>query len=172
MKRSLKNFDIQHVKLKDGIHHFDFICDEGSFALRENNLVQKGYFDIKITLEKQQRVFRVKADFSGHLIVTCDRCGDDIKKTYNFEESIIYKLVHELKESTDEIIFVQDNLSEINIYDFLIDSICLQLIYRKTCDMIEKKCNPIIEKMLNQNFSEEKEIDPRWEELKKLMDNK
>ena len=113
----------------------------------------------------------VRIDASSSLIYSgpCDRCACDIKKEINIP--IEHVLVTELSdEENDELILLEGY--EFNLDNFVREDVLLNLPLKFLCKDDCKGLCPICGKNLNEGKCGcKKEVDPRLEALKQLLDN-
>ena len=153
--------------------------DNNFFALIDAPEVQKGKAQVKITVTKKTGTFLLNFDIDGHVIVTCDRCLDEMEQPIVTTGSLSVKLGDDFGEEGDTVI-VPERDGYINvawyIYEFVALAIPLKHVHAPG------KCNrEMIDKLRKHTAREEggepsdenglTETDPRWDALKDIMDN-
>ncbi len=111
---SLKEYNIDFVKLKLGQHAFNFKIDNSFFKLKENSLVEQGDVDVHLLIDKKERLMNFTFTFEGIVETECNRCLDSIKIPVSGKESIVIKITEEPKESDGEIFYIGE-ICESNI---------------------------------------------------------
>lgn len=174
---SLKNYDIDFVKLKLGEHNFDYKIDDSFFSVKENSLIEHGNVDVHLIIDKKDRLMNLDFTIEGIVKTECDVCLDTFDLPIKNAESIVIKITETPKESDGEIIYLGPNAISFNVYDHIYEIICTSIPMTKTCkDNAEKPkdCNPQMLKFLSKNTDENSNIDPptdpRWDKLKNIID--
>ncbi len=170
----LAKYTIPYKGLKDGSHEFDFTADEKFFEhfQFENNF--QGQVSVKATLLKKTLVMSLNLEINGEINVTCDRCLDRFPYQVEGESTLFIKFGETYEELDNDIIVVPESENEIRIaqyiYELILLSFPINFVHPDDEDGFST-CNEEMTQKLNEH-SEKKEIDPRWSELKKLIDNK
>ena len=149
--------------------------DNDFFALIDAPEVQKGKADVDVTVTKKSGTFLLDFAISGHVIVTCDRCLDEMELPIETTGSLSVKLGDDFGEEGDTVI-VPERDGFINvawyIYEFVALAIPLKHVHAPG------KCNrEMVDKLRKHTAREEDdetgsgETDPRWDALKEIMDN-
>ncbi len=174
---SLKEYNIDFVKLKLGQHAFNFKIDNSFFKLKENSLVEQGDVDVHLLIDKKERLMNFTFTFEGIVETECNRCLDSIKIPVSGKESIVIKITEEPKESDGEIFYIGPHEISFNVYDQIYEFICTSIPMSTTClDNAdgEKQCNPDMLKFLSESDEEETDLetptDPRWDKLKNIKE--
>ncbi len=174
---SLKNYDIDFVKLKFGQHSFDYEIDDSFFSVKDHSLVKQGNVNVHLLIDKKDRLMNFTFSIEGIVITECDVCLDSFDLPVKGTESIVIKIVEEPLESDGEIIYLGPNAVSFNVYDHIYEIICTNIPMTKTCKDNAgklKACNPEMLKFLSEkddtstNF--EQQTDPRWDKLKNIKE--
>ncbi len=175
----MSNFDIEFVKLENGIHSFDYAID-GSFFESFKNLDIKGAaVNVNVILTKSDTVLYFDIKGEGYLNFLCDRCLSEMEYPVNTDFKVIYHLnavetkIDEAQEVNLDIFYLSGSQYKVNISESIYQSFLSEIPMVKRCDDIEDtECNSEMLDCLNEfedSKEEKSEIDPRWEELKKLL---
>lgn len=107
----------------------------------------------------------ISFDFFG----VCDRCAEDIQKSYSFDVNRIVVSHLENEEEDDDYIVVEDNVLDLD--EFVYQEIQLFLPQKMLCSDDCKGLCPKCGKNLNkEKCGCEKEVDPRMAALLQLLD--
>jgi len=170
----LQSYDIAFKGLKDGVHEFEYDLDARFFELIEDSLISDGEIKAKVQLTKTVTLLTLIFDIKGKVYTQCDRCLDPLEIPVKYNGKLLIKFGEAYEEVSDEIIVIPHDDHAFNVAQTLYELIGVSLPVQKT----HKKngCNPEMISRLN-NYGEshhtdeeEQEIDPRWSELKKLID--
>lgn len=170
-------YDIEFKGLKEGLHEFEYEIEDKFFEHFDKELVSVGDLDVKVELEKRNTFMKLYFDINGWLELTCDRCLDNYRQEIIQQNELFVKFDENNYEDDDEVIWLLPEEHKINvaqlIYEYIVLGIPLKHVHpdnkngENGCDieMIKRLDNHI------QHEEEEKDIDPRWEALKKLKNN-
>ncbi len=173
---------IKYSGLKEGAHDFHFDLDDRFFEQFDSD-VNKGIVKVDINFVKKTNLLVLENSLHGEVEVECDRCLDPLNIPVFFTGKLFVKIQDaEPSEKDlsmdDEIMYVSTAESEINLDQYIYESVMLSLPYKKvhpddehgetTCnkDMIAK-----LDKHLVDEDKDDDTIDPRWETLRNLLGN-
>lgn len=181
--RKFKEFDIDLVGLANKQHDYQYVVDDAFFALFENSLVEVGKCEVGIMLNKTETMLICDFDIRGSIRLTCDRSLELFDYPIKSIEQIIFKYGDEAKELSDEIVIIPRELTTLNLAQYIYEFIGL-------CVPIKKLHPRFVQEDLKQEGNENEDIlvyssttapseeddgessqgiDPRWEDLKKLI---
>jgi uncharacterized metal-binding protein YceD (DUF177 family) len=113
-----------------------------------------------------------KIDIKGYVEKECDRCLDVINYPVNVVHKLIFKFGDQWEDVSDEIIIIPETEHQLNmahyLYEFISLSLPMQCIHPDD-ENGNSTCNKEMLILLSQH-SKNREVDPRWEILKKLND--
>ena len=167
-------FSIPLSGLKEGRHLYDFEIGNDFFEDFEESEVKEGTLSVSIVLEKRSSHFDFTFKISGKVRVCCDRCLELFYHPVECENKLLVRYGSEWDESDPDMITVPVDESELDvrqyIYEFIQLAMPIQKIHPGGGGVND--CNPeMIEKLKQHIVNEEKAVDPRWDELKKLINN-
>lgn len=165
-----KDYVISFRGLKLGSHEFDFQITDSFFEAFEYSRTKEGNIALKVILIKAENMLNLTLNFNGEVGVGCDSCGEDIDFPLDFTEHLIVKFSNEEQEDNDDVVFLPYSTYEINLVQFIFEYVNLALPMRITHPENEEgdpSCQAdVVEEF--EDFSEQEEMDPRWDALKKL----
>ena len=148
--------------------------------------VQKGQVNVTLKVRKTSGVYQLDFQTEGKVIVICDRCLDEMEQPIETEDRLKVKLGSEYSE-VDDMVIVPEEEGYINvawfIYEFIALSIPMKHVHapgKCNKDMVSKLSKHLRvsgddeddDDFLEEDSSNEPQtIDPRWNELKKILDN-
>lgn len=145
--------------------------------------IQKGNLKVSLSVKESMGIYILNFHIEGNVVVSCDRCLDDLTLPVNTDETLKVKLGSEYADD-DEIVIVPEEEGYINIAWFIYEFVALSLPMKHV--HAPGECNQAMAEALSRhlatNVTEEEdypadeeegsgEIDPRWNELKKILDN-
>ena len=143
---------------------YEFVLDNLFFANIDGPEVQKGKVNVVLVVKKTSRAFELNFQTDGMVWVPCDRCLDDMEQLVSSTDKLLVKFGHEYAEEGDNLIVIPEEEGEINVAWFMYEFVALA-----DDDMAEDTFAPEEEvELMNE---EETQVDPRWDELKKILDN-
>jgi uncharacterized metal-binding protein YceD (DUF177 family) len=180
-----------------GTHEFEFHLDNQFFKNIDGTEFQKGDVMAYVTVTKTAQTHEFDFRFEGVIQVPCDRCLDDMDLPIDTKARLFVKLGKEYSEESDEIVVIPEEEGEINIAWFLYEFIALAIPMKHV--HAPGKCNKAMSSKLHKHMArtavddeddifidddsvdipedevesgeENQATDPRWDVLKKLIDN-
>lgn len=175
---------------------FEFELGNKYFADIDSPEVQKGKVHVTLVVKKTSHAFELCFRTDGVVTVPCDRCLDDMELPISSADKLMVKFGPEYAEEGDDLIIIPEDEGTINVAWFIYEFIALAIPIKHV--HAPGKCNKEMSRQLNKhlrttpdeemddsdfadNDDEEvmddtageadKPIDPRWNELKKILDN-
>ena len=170
-------FTIPFKGLKAGQHSFDFEIDSEFFEKFEESEIKEGNFSAIVEIDKRASHLDLLVKISGTALISCDRCLEMFSYPISCENRLIVKFGEDVCDDADTIILLSDEY-ELDLRQQFYEFIHLALPIRRVHQPDENGkvgCNPEMIKKLNELLIDEEkynDTDPRWDELKKLMNNK
>ena len=135
----------------------------------------RSHFSANVVLDKHETFIEAEFKIKGEAKLICDRSLEPFDFPIDIDSHIMFKYGEEEAELSDEIIIIsRDRVSlELGqyIYEFISLSIPIKKVHPKFQDIEdddEDSEGRLIYTSETESSVEEKEIDPRWEILKKL----
>jgi len=169
-------YQIVYQGLSEGKHEFDFDINDSFFENREYSEIKKGELKAKIILNKKSTFLELDVKVDGFIELICDRCLGEYKQKIKFKGNLYVKFSESEGDLDYDVICLSSKDHELDISHYLYESIRLSIPLKRVhpYKMGKSTCDPeMIKNIYNLNIEEstEDEIDPRWNELKNLMDN-
>ncbi len=171
-------FKLRLAGIEDGTYTCSISCDKSFFDIANISNVSDGNLDLQITMTKTEKLVDLVCHFEGIVTAPCDRCLLPVQLPIHTEERLIVKLVPWVEENEneeDDIWILDENTYELDIFQFVYESIFLALPIQVLHENDENglsTCDPTVLKKLEELSPKieptEKEIDPRWDALKNL----
>jgi len=168
-------FSIPISGLKEGHHTFEFEINNTFFDQFEESEIKEGELFAVIEIEKRPSHIDLEVKISGKVRICCDRCLEMFDHPVECENRLLVKFGTEKDESDPEIITLPHDEYELDLKQYLYEYIYLALpIQRIHPDDAkgESTCEPSMLRKLKEFLVEEEvKSDPRWDELKKLIND-
>ena len=171
-------FTIPFKGLKEGRYSFEFKVDNEFFEKFEESEIKKGKLSAVVEVDKRASHLDLLIKILGTAMISCDRCLEMFSYPINCENRLIVKFEEDVSNNDADVIYLSTNEHELDLQQHLYEFIHLALPIRRVhqADKDGKiGCNPEMIKKLNELLIDEDKqnnTDPRWDELKKLMNNK
>ena len=161
--------------LKEGRHLYDFEIGDQFFEEFEESEIKEGNLSASIELDKRSSHFDLIFKIKGKVRICCDRCLEMFFQHIECENRLLVKFAKKWDNTDPDIITVPADENELDIKQYLYEFIHLALPIQRVHPgggTGADACNPDMLKKLDQHMVKEvKENDPRWDELRKLINN-
>ena len=163
-----KQLDIPFVGLKQGVHNFNFEIGNTFFDDFPFSIIEEGTISVELSLDKKDTLMVGTFKVLGTVLTNCATCNELFDAPIEGEMNIYYKFGHE-KEEDENLIVLPPEAYKIEpaqqIYELITVSLNANPRHK------EGECNQEVLSLLNsyqRRPEENKESDPRWDELNKL----
>jgi len=161
--------------LKEGHHTIDFEIDKEFFEHIEESEVKDGRLIANIEMDKRSTHLDLIIRISGSVRIGCDRCLEMFSQSISSENRLLVKFGKSIDDIDPDILSIPVDENELalqqQLYEFIMLALPIKRVHpadkngRSTCDPV------MLKKLEELIIEEEKENDPRWDELKKLMND-
>ena len=174
--------------LTPGVHDYEYLLDNKFFADIEGDQVQRGNVQVSLTVKRMSLMFEMNFKLEGIVIVSCDRCLDDMEQPIETDNRLVVKFGTEYAEESDEVLIIPEEEGKLNLAWFLYEFIVLAIPMKHV--HAPGKCNKAMSAKLrkhrarstdeeeddfidglDEDAQEERPTDPRWDALKGLIEN-
>jgi uncharacterized metal-binding protein YceD (DUF177 family) len=168
-------FTIPLGGLKEGRHCYDFEINKEFFEQFEESDVKEGTLKAIVEADKRTSHIDLSVKINGVVNLSCDRCLGVFSQPVDCENRLLIKFGKIHDESDPDIITVPVDEHELDMKQYFYEYILLALPIQRIHPEDENgnsTCDPEMMKKLQEHIvNEENGADPRWDELKKLMNN-
>lgn len=176
----LKAFTIPFIGLKVAEHHFDYQIDKTFFQNFEYNEFNAAGVKIDLKFEKKTTLLELYFSAIGSVNVNCDITNEPYNQAINDELKLVVKFGNEYNDDNEDILIVPHGEYEINVAQYIYELIVLAVPAKRIHPGVEDGTlqSEILSKLEELSPSEgdetksSEEIDPRWNNLKKLLTDK
>jgi uncharacterized metal-binding protein YceD (DUF177 family) len=170
----LKAYSINIVGLSNKIHHFDFEVGNEFFKHFGADLLQEGgSFAVHVDLNKQETFIDADFTIKGIAKLICDRSLETFDYPIETHQKMVFKFGDEDQELTDEIVIINREAVTLQlgqyIYEFIALAVPMKKLHPRFKD--EEDDDEVEGKIIyssGDDKNDDENIDPRWEQLKKL----
>ena len=173
----LSQYTIPFSGLKEGEHLFDFIADDRFFAGFEESEMTKGSVAVQVKLEKRSTYLRLSFALKGEVELICDRCLENYLQPIKSSYPMLVKFSETETDDGDEVIYIHPGSHQVEvaglIYEFVVLSIPIRHVHpegKKGKSQCNQEMLHKLEEYKAPETEQSLEIDPRWNDLKKIID--
>jgi len=161
--------------LKEGLHCYDFEIDSKFFDQFEESEIREGNLKAKVEADKRSSHIDLNIRIEGTVRISCDRCLGIFPFPLQCENRLVIKFGKTLDESDPDIITIPAEENEHDLkqyfYEYILLAIPIQRVHPADKDG-KSQCDSEMIKKLNEHIiQKENSTDPRWDELKKIINN-
>ncbi len=161
--------------LKEGQHTFSFEINKEFFDQFEDSEVKEGMIQATVEADKRSSHIDLSIRMEGMVSISCDRCLGMISHPVNCTNRLLVKFARTHDESDPDIITMPADEHELDMKQSFFEYILLALPIKRVHPDDKKgrsTCDPDMLKKLKEHIvTEEADSDPRWDELKKLINS-
>ena len=171
-----KDFLIPFVGLKQGKHQFEFDINKtffDDFGFDEYNDVN---VKVKLVLDKKSTMMELSFKHKGTVNVPCDLSNEDYDQPIKGKLDLIVKFGDEYNDDNDEILILPHGEYQVDVSQYIYEMIILSVPTKRVHPGVKDGsiATGILEKLnelapTKEQHKEEENTDPRWDELKKLL---
>ena len=158
---------------KEGHHSFHFEINNKFFELFEESEIKEGTLSAVVDAYKHASHIELDIVISGSVRIGCDRCLGTFDFPVNCKNRLLIKFGVFREEDDPEIVTVPRDENELDMAQYFYDYINLALpIKRIHPDDSDgnSTCDPeMLDRLSEHLVDEESREDPRWTDLKKLL---
>ena len=168
-------FTIPISGLKEGWHSYDFEINNDFFNLFEESEVIEGMLKAFVDADKRSSHIDLTIKIDGAVMIPCDRCLEVFSYPLFCENRLVVKFGKEHDETDPDIITIPVEEHELDLkqhfYEYILLALPIQRLHPDD-ENGNSTCDPEMIRKLNEHIlNNENGIDPRWGELKKIMNN-
>ena len=175
----LVEYSIPVQGLGNGVHRFEFAIDGEFFRHFEESPIDAGAIAVRLDFDKRPDMYVMEFDFEGTIKAECDRCLAEIDLPISGKQHLLVKFSYETEAEEADVIYISPEAQRLHVARYIYEFIVLAVPMIKVYDC-ERDENPVCnEEMLayleggsSPAGPAEEEVNPVWEELKKLSKGK
>ncbi|NKI31306.1 YceD family protein [Croceivirga thetidis] len=172
-----REFVIPFSGLKIGSHRFDFKVDNSFFESFDYQDFNSSKIDVEAQLTKTSTMMELELEANGQVNVDCDVTGEPFDMPTAGKLHLVVKFGEEYDDLDDELLIIPHGESQLNIAQYVYEMLVLAVPQKRVHPGIEDGSlkSEVLDKLKELKPKEEKnnnDIDPRWDDLKKLLTDK
>lgn len=167
----LREYRVAFRGLGEGKHSFDFVLDRAFFDCFEATKGTEGKVLAKVVIVKSSLLMEVRIKIDGTVKATCDRCLGELDLPIAGEISLYVKQSEREQGNDDDFIVVSPDDDFLDLSSYLYETYMLHYPMRVVHP--DGLCDEDMKQVFQEYVREEDEkpTDPRWDELRKLINN-
>ena len=184
----LTKYNVELKNMSVDVCEYEYQLDNQFFADLDAPELQKGNVTVNLKVKKTSGIYQLDFETEGVVTVLCDRCLDEMEQPVESTDRLKVKLGDEYTE-IDDMVVIPEEEGYINVAWFIYEFIALSIPMKHV--HAPGKCNKGMVSKLSKHLrtsadeedwddeafdlepveEEAREIDLRWNELKKILDN-
>ena len=177
---NLKEYLIPFVGIKIVKNQFDYQIDNTFFKNFDYDEFNDVSVKVDIVLEKKSTMLELDFKHKGTVNVPCDVSGEEFDLPIKGKLKLLVKFGDTFNDENEELLILPHGEFQVNVAQYIYESIILSVPLRRIHPGVKDgSLSDVIEKLESlspkENKKEEQQnndIDPRWENLKKLLTDK
>lgn len=173
----LEEYSIAITKLKNQSYQYKWKGNDSFFAAFEDSLVKKGSFEVTMHLQKSEVLIQLNFQIKGKMELVCDRSLESFMYPFQTEGRQVLQFSDHDEVVDTEYELITKGTPEINVAQYIYELIMLAIPMKKLHPRFQKTQSKEELKLVysSTTYSTETEtnnassVDPRWLELKKLL---
>ena len=177
--KQLNEFLIPFVGLKLGKHQFEYQINNKFFEGFDFEDFENSDIKVNVVLEKKSTFMELNLKHKGFVNVPCDLTGELFDLPVKGKIRVVVQFGEQFNNDSEELLILPHGEFQLDVKQFIYEMIVLSVPLKKVHPGIKDGSlkTPALDKLkemtVNQKPSiKEEEIDPRWEQLKKLLTDK
>ncbi|MBO3115290.1 DUF177 domain-containing protein [Winogradskyella sp. DF17] len=178
--KALKEYNIPFVGLKTGDHHFEYHIGNTFFQNFDYEDLNEANVEIALKLEKKPTLLELYFEASGTVNINCDLSNEPFNQAIKDDYKLVVKFGEDYNDDNDDILIIPHGEYQINVAQYIYELIVLAIPIKRVHPGIEDGTlqSDIVNKLKELSPETEKkkksqeQIDPRWDNLKKLLTDK
>ena len=166
----MDDYRVNIIGLSQKQHSFTFQMEDAFFNSYGAEVVSKGNFNAKVLLDKRETLIEADFEISGKAELVCDRSLDPFEYPMNIHRKMLFKYGEVPEEVSDEITIITSDQVSLDVGQLMYEFIVLDIPIKKIHPRFQTEEAEENEEgtMVYRSEKDEDQIDPRWEQLKKL----
>ena len=127
----LDKYALNFKGLSIGTHRFEYAVNDDFFAAFEGAEVCRGEVNVELDLSRQASMLTLDFRMVGDVEVDCDRCLGEFRMPVGYNGTLLVKFTENPPESDGEIVWLHPVEGELNLAQYIYESILLSLPYQR-----------------------------------------
>jgi len=178
--KEMKEYTIPFVGLKIGKHTYNFDINNTFFEHFKYEEFNESTIKLNVVLNKKVTLLEFTLTFEGSVNLNCDIINEPYNEPVSGVYHFVVKFGEEYNNENEDLLILPHGSYQVNIQQHVYESIVLALpakrVHPEVLDGTMQ--SEILDKLeelspkVDQRNQKNKSIDPRWADLKKLLNDK
>jgi uncharacterized protein len=172
----LNPYNVNIIGLSNKAHSYNYQFSDEFFAKYGQDLISGGKFAAEIVLDKHDTFIEADFKIKGDAALICDRSLEQFDSPVAIRKKMVFKYGEEETEISDEIFIITQETVSLDLGQLMYEFIALEIPIKKLhprfqneeSEEDESEGKLIYTSSTSSDDDGDDEIDPRWEQLKKL----
>ncbi len=179
MDKNLSPFKLNIFGLSNKVHEFEWEIGDSFFEAFEDSLVEKGSFNVSLTLERSETMMVLEIDMKGVANLICDRSLEEFDLPIHILERVIYKYGDKFEELDDTLFTIPYEADSLDLsrlfYDLIAVQVPIKRLHPRFVDenddlddddvLVYTSSDELAEEEPEEEQGQEDNVDPRWSKL-------
>ena len=173
----MDKLDKYDIILNEKSCNYSYEIGDDFFSLIEATGIKKGRLNVSVSVRRKPESYELDFHIEGIVTCVCDRCLGDIDLEVDTDDSLTVKFGEEYDDG--ELLVLPFGEEKLNIAWYIYEFTYLSLPGRIVHDdgQCDENMQGVLEEFLicdsdgDENKNSESDIDPRWNALKKILNN-
>jgi len=168
---ALHEYIIPFVGLKLGKHSFVYHIENKFFDVFQYDDFNSIDCEVNLSFDKKPRLFELKFDIKGHVILNCDLSNEAYKEEIDTSLDLIVNFGDAYNDENEDVLVLPYGEFQLNIAQYIYEAIVLALPIKRIHPGIEDGTlqSDVLDKLKDFGVRETKTTDPRWDKLNDLL---
>lgn len=168
----LKGYDIDISKLNLEQYEFQFPVKDEFFEVFDYGLIDHGSLSTLLVLDKKASFITLVFHIKGSIQLICDRSLDAYNYPLEINKELVLKFGEEAQELSEEMEVIPYNTQIINVARYIYEFISIEIPMKKLHPRFKDEHGDDQVIYSSSDAIPSSDVDPRWNELKKLKHKK
>jgi len=177
----LAAFTIPFVGLKLGKHHFEYEIDNEFFEHFEYDEFNSPNLKVDLLLEKKSTMMELRFSVLGTVNLNCDLTNEPYDQPIDSSLFLVIKFGEAFNDDNEDLLILPHGDYEVNVQQYIYELIVLAVPLKRVHPGVEDGTleSDVLDKLEELSLDTEKtkpknedDIDPRWNKLKNLLNDK
>lgn len=176
--RKLAEYTIPFVGLKLGKHQYEYEINKAFFEHFGYDEFSQSNVKVDLLFEKKTTMMELTFSVSGTVNVNCDLTNEPYDQPVKGKLFLVIKFGEEFNDENEDLLILPHGEFEVNVQQYIYELIVLSVPLKKVHPGVEDGTlkSEVLDKLeelsLKEKQKKEDQIDPRWDKLKNLLNEK
>jgi uncharacterized metal-binding protein YceD (DUF177 family) len=176
--KKLKEYLIPFTGLKIGKHQFDYQIDNSFFECFDFDEYNSVDVKVSIALDKKHTMLELAINHKGTVNVFCDITGEAFDLKIKAKSNLVVQFGDVFNNENEALLILPHGEFQLDVSQYIYENIILSVPVKRIHPgvkdgTLQTEAIETLEKLSpKEENNENEDIDPRWENLKKLLTDK